>query len=241
MTSLAHEDDEKQGTYVSTAAATKSGRQNKTASAQADSLSAFDIGTAPAAGTTLSSFAGATVSSQLAVPRSQETAAALARTQVELHSGPAVDAVPQRQHTSLTETVEFVKGLGIDPVEDEAILWIAEDALHAPLPPSWSEHMDTDGRVYYHNSAAEESSWKHPMDNVFREIVEYYRRVVSIGGFWEVEDSLIAIERDIKRQIDDWVDLVDEEGEKFYYNRQSDETQYIDPRLALYHPLYARI
>ena len=43
------------------------------------------------------------------------------------------------------EIVQFARYLGMDPIEDCAFLWIAEQALVAPLPDDWSEHMDGEG------------------------------------------------------------------------------------------------
>ena len=54
--------------------------------------------------------------------------------------------------------------LGLNPDEDEEFLWIAEEALCAPLPAGWTEHMRQEyGAVYYFNAHTQESSWsKHP-------------------------------------------------------------------------------
>ena len=40
----------------------------------------------------------------------------------------------------------YVRALGIDPVKDAEMIWIAEEAYNAPLPPNWEEHFDADGR-----------------------------------------------------------------------------------------------
>ena len=46
---------------------------------------------------------------------------------------------------NLLDRVLLVRYLGMDPIEDCAFLWIAEQALVAPLPDDWSEHMDGEG------------------------------------------------------------------------------------------------
>jgi|EP01047_Picozoa_sp_COSAG01_P067638 hypothetical protein len=68
------------------------------------------------------------------------------------------------------EIVQFARYLGMDPIEDCAFLWIAEQALVAPLPDDWSEHMDAEGNVYYYNVVTDESSWEHPMDQYYRNL-----------------------------------------------------------------------
>jgi hypothetical protein len=66
---------------------------------------------------------------------------------------------------------EFVATLGLSPDRDSDLLWIAEYAFSAPLPPNWSEHVDEELRIYFYNSVTVQSSWSHPLDDVFREIV----------------------------------------------------------------------
>jgi hypothetical protein len=44
-------------------------------------------------------------------------------------------------------------------VEDKEFLWLAEEALCAPLPPHWTEHLDPDKGVYYFNANTGESAW----------------------------------------------------------------------------------
>ena len=36
--------------------------------------------------------------------------------------------------------------LGLDPVTDADMLWVAEEAFHSPLPPHYTEEYDASGR-----------------------------------------------------------------------------------------------
>jgi len=150
-------------------------------------------------------------------------------------------SIPKRKQASVVEMLEYVKGLNIDPIREADMLWIAEEAFNAPLPPGWSEHQDEQGRVYFHNGSSGESTWKHPMDDLFREIVDYQRRVVEVGGFWQIEDEIAEQEENIRKDLADWMELFAEDGEKFFYNRHTEESRFDDPRMAVYHVLYARI
>ena len=69
----------------------------------------------------------------------------------------------------LKEIMEFAEYLGMDPVEDGDLLWIAEQARNAPLPAPWSEHQDEAGNTYYYNSATDDSVWEHPLDQYYRD------------------------------------------------------------------------
>merc|ERR1712224_466267 len=97
------------------------------------------------------------------------------------------------------------------------------------------------GMLYFHNSATAKSDWRHPMDNVFKQVVEYQRRVIADGGFWNVEDEIANREETIRRELADWMELYDDQTEKFFYNRRTDESRFDDPRMEKYHELYARI
>lgn len=51
------------------------------------------------------------------------------------------------------EVNDYAKYLGIDPTSTH-LVWIAEEALHAPLPPHWSSHRDDTGDVYFVSTTA---------------------------------------------------------------------------------------
>ena len=46
---------------------------------------------------------------------------------------------------------------------------------HAPLPVGWTEVDDGEGEVFYHNPHLNLSSYKHPLDDAFREQVASLR------------------------------------------------------------------
>eukprot|EP00931_Biecheleriopsis_adriatica_P005534 TRINITY_DN107033_c0_g1_i1.p1 TRINITY_DN107033_c0_g1~~TRINITY_DN107033_c0_g1_i1.p1 ORF type:complete len:1559 (+),score=429.79 TRINITY_DN107033_c0_g1_i1:111-4679(+) len=148
---------------------------------------------------------------------------------------------PKRKQASVKEMLEYVTGLGIDPIKEADFLWIAEEAFNAPLPPSWSEHQDDQNRIYFHNASTGDSTWKHPLDGLFREIVEYQRQVIATEGFWHIEDKIAEEEENIRKDLADWMELFAEDGEKFFYNQHTEESRFDDPRMAVYHELYARI
>merc|ERR1719446_640086 len=79
------------------------------------------------------------------------------------------------------------------------------------------------------------------MDEMFRDVVQYHRTVVEKGGFWEIEAEIAEMEENIRKDLADWMELFDEHGEKFFYSRLTDESRFDDPRMAVYHSLYARI
>ena len=59
---------------------------------------------------------------------------------------------------NMTEIIEFAKYLGIDPSKESSLLWIAQEAIQAPLPAGWSDHTDNNGNVYFYNSKTKAST-----------------------------------------------------------------------------------
>jgi hypothetical protein len=60
--------------------------------------------------------------------------------------------------------------LGMDPDVDQDYMWIAEEALKAPLPEGWQQGLAEDGTPYYFNNTTDGPSlWVHPLDEKYRE------------------------------------------------------------------------
>ncbi|OLP98523.1 Centrosomal protein of 164 kDa [Symbiodinium microadriaticum] len=136
----------------------------------------------------------------------------------ESEAGPTMQILPVA--SIVTPVERQVHSLGIDHVREADMVWIAEEAYNAPLPPGWTEHVDANGRsrTYFYNTNLRESLWKHPMDQEFVEIANYWRRALKDGGFWDIDEELV-----------------------FYFNRKTEESLFDDPRHTTYHSLYTRI
>ena len=87
----------------------------------------------------------------------------------------AMAAAKGKNQVVLKEIMEFAEYLGMDPVEDGDLLWIAEQARNAPLPAPWSEHQGEDGNTYYYNSATDDSVWEHPLDEYYRNLYRKHK------------------------------------------------------------------
>mmetsp|Transcript_18787 Transcript_18787/g.52341 ORF Transcript_18787/g.52341 Transcript_18787/m.52341 type:complete len:703 (+) Transcript_18787:453-2561(+) len=68
----------------------------------------------------------------------------------------AANAEPPRAKPSAQELTQYARYLGINPVYDSDLLWIAEQAYDAPLPANWAEAQDQDGNIYYYNTVTGE-------------------------------------------------------------------------------------
>ena len=113
-----------------------------------------------------------------AQPAMQPAAAAAASMGPQLPVGAAGNVAPDDMPTE-EEIVEYAVYLGMDPVEDKDLLYIAQWALTAPLPEGWSEHVDQEGNEFYFNQMTNVSTYEHPLDEQYR---TYYRKLKAGGG-----------------------------------------------------------
>lgn len=146
------------------------------------------------------------------------------------------------------ELIAYARYLGIDPVADHDLLWIAVEALEAPLPSEWTEHFDHNDRVFYYNATVRVSSWTHPLEHMYREtyksIVNYRNtNMVSLERVNKLnllKQEVKQMEMDINKEISQWTEHADEQGNRFYFNREDRLSTWTDPRPAKWQILQLR-
>ena len=74
------------------------------------------------------------------------------------------------------ELINICEYLGIRVLSEQNMLWIAADALKAPLPVSWTAQKDENGRTFFFNHLTNQSKWEHPLDPHFRKLRDKYRQ-----------------------------------------------------------------
>ncbi|XP_031428836.2 centrosomal protein of 164 kDa isoform X2 [Clupea harengus] len=88
------------------------------------------------------------------------------------------------------EIEEYAREIGIDPAKEPELLWLAREGIVAPLPPEWKPCQDVTGDVYYFNFSSGQSTWDHPCDEQYRQLVVQEReraqprpsKTVASGG-----------------------------------------------------------
>ncbi|NXN83945.1 CE164 protein, partial [Bombycilla garrulus] len=75
--------------------------------------------------------------------------------------------VPKEQ-----EIRDFAPTIGIDPDKESELLWLARECLVTPLPPEWKAcQAMAGGDIYFFNFATGLSTWEHPCDEHYKQLV----------------------------------------------------------------------
>jgi centrosomal protein CEP164 len=113
----------------------------------------------------------------------------------------------------MQEVVRYAVYLGMRPIQDKDLLWIAECALTAPVPgectptdgridihhslrwcaccavsDGWEEYLDEDGDVFYYECNGGKSTYEHPCDAYFKWMYTVLRQqsMVRLRALWLV-------------------------------------------------------
>ncbi|GAX77243.1 hypothetical protein CEUSTIGMA_g4689.t1, partial [Chlamydomonas eustigma] len=68
------------------------------------------------------------------------------------------------------DVVEYARYLGMDPVADQDLLYIARWALEAPVPHQYTVHVDTEGYEYFYDTVTSITSYAHPKDEYYMQL-----------------------------------------------------------------------
>ncbi|XP_033925449.1 centrosomal protein of 164 kDa isoform X4 [Melopsittacus undulatus] len=80
------------------------------------------------------------------------------------------------------EVQDYARAIGIDPIKEPELLWLAREGIVALLPPGWKPCQDITGEIYYFNFANGQSVWEHPCDDHYRERVIQERQKLLASG-----------------------------------------------------------
>lgn len=140
------------------------------------------------------------------------------------------------------DLVEYGKTLGVsDLSEDSNVYWVVLEAFEAALPTGWTEYVDPCGRMYFFNQVTEESTWTHPMDCVYRELIGVILRVKgdervanAIAPALEtrtqaVREHLMEVHSRATAKLDGWSGPYASETGPYYYNEHGGASTWVSP------------
>ncbi|XP_068159185.1 centrosomal protein of 164 kDa [Drosophila tropicalis] len=78
---------------------------------------------------------------------------------------------------SSEEINEYAALIGIEAGKEPHLLYLAKEGLMAALPAEWKIcYSEEKSGHYYHNTRTKQSQWDHPLDAVYRDLVEQTRQ-----------------------------------------------------------------
>eukprot|EP00736_Rhodelphis_marinus_P012949 Rmarinus@m.16993 len=105
--------------------------------------------------------------------------------------------------------------LGIDVANEADLMWIAKQAILAPLPARWEELEDENGEYYYYNLVTGTTTRKHPNDDKYSFMVKLERKNKHRLG--------------VLSQFSPWMDFRDESGQPYFHNFVTNESTFHRP------------
>mmetsp|Transcript_34771 Transcript_34771/g.99872 ORF Transcript_34771/g.99872 Transcript_34771/m.99872 type:complete len:279 (-) Transcript_34771:104-940(-) len=127
-------------------------------------------------------------------------------------------------------------GVDLDVDGEEDLLWAVREAFNAPLPHSWTEYMDDSGRAYYVKEGSSQSTWEHPMDEVYRELLQLIKHVrkqnpqaLESQRVEAVREHLKEVHQRAKRELAGWSGPYSSEQGDYYYNEELRASTWLCP------------
>merc|ERR1712060_938207 len=116
-------------------------------------------------------------------------------------------------------------------------------------PSDWTEHFDSNDRVFYYNATMRVSTWAQPLEHIYRET---YKTIVNFRNanmapqeraekLHQLQLEVKQMEHDVHKEIAQWSDHMDEQGNRFYFNKEERQSTWTDPRPAKCQILYLRM
>ncbi|KAL7575736.1 hypothetical protein ACA910_003069 [Epithemia clementina (nom. ined.)] len=154
---------------------------------------------------------------------------------------PSTNEVDENQQSSPEEDLE--------PKEDNEEADVSNNSHHNNASvskdgPKWTVHKDEDGAEYYCNAETGETQWEKPEGEILAdssELINEASAAVEDGTDHEAEEKETAETGGVKDEEDlsskaptstntgKWTVHQDEEGREFYYNAETEETQWDRP------------
>ena len=125
-----------------------------------------------------------------------------------LQLGDEEDDTEEPKLLTPSDVLDMAAYLEIDTVDEIWLFPLARDAVLAELPDGWVEKLDENEDPYFVNKAKNVTTTEHPTD-------ERYRRKVAK-----------ARKRGPPAKVSKWMDFMDENNRRFYYNFEKNIAKY---------------
>ncbi|CAK0792896.1 unnamed protein product [Prorocentrum cordatum] len=114
----------------------------------------------------------------------------------------------------------------------------------APMPVPWSAFVDQFGHTFFYNEGSGESTWKHPMEHILKDLAATCRRSLKLPAgkrnewLQAVVDAWTA---KAAKEYAKWYAAKDSEGREYYLVSETNETMREHPVKAVLPAHYVKI
>jgi len=160
-------------------------------------------------------------------------------------------SMEQRCATPLVQTAfgEFLRSFrskahqrGVEG-HGELVAALGHAAWEQPLPPPWHEETNKDGAVYFWNEARGESTWQHPLMEVFLSALDALLEIIRDAH--SVSDVVVGLAAHLKDadavaagKLEGWT-CHSQDGTEFYFNDLTGQSSWENPAESAQHELHA--
>uniref|UniRef100_A0A061RNP9 WW domain-containing protein n=3 Tax=Tetraselmis sp. GSL018 TaxID=582737 RepID=A0A061RNP9_9CHLO len=144
---------------------------------------------------------------------------------------------------------EMAEYMGINPVKEPHLLWLAKLNVLEALPPGWQEQELADGTIIYLNIEEGYSSDEHPNDKLFKDLLERerkkdmpYRSIQPQYFEWpvihyknDIDEDGDVVRTPVIPNCGTYIDFYDIYGRHFWYDIVTDHVT-LDVREVRYIP-----
>eukprot|EP00656_Telonema_subtile_P037273 TRINITY_DN41453_c0_g1_i1.p1 TRINITY_DN41453_c0_g1~~TRINITY_DN41453_c0_g1_i1.p1 ORF type:complete len:315 (+),score=57.53 TRINITY_DN41453_c0_g1_i1:40-984(+) len=115
------------------------------------------------------------------------------------------------------EVLDMAAYLGIDVPTEYDLLWIAKQAVIAPLPRDWDQFVDESGNPYFHSRLTGTVTRQHPSDRFFLDQIKDERQLK-----WQRQNAARAQRPTAgfgpESSKTPWMEFIDEAGKPYFYH-----------------------
>lgn len=139
---------------------------------------------------------------------------------------------------------QFGLTLGIDIRTDVDLIWVVRKAFSAPVLNGWNARFDSYGRAFYVDIDTNETTWLHPADRVFREILSVIKAIRAEPDPMDpehsptqqrlveaIESHLHTMQQRAEESLEEWSGPYDAEdgAGHYYHNSQTGISSWRNP------------
>lgn len=140
----------------------------------------------------------------------------------------------------------YLESLGIaDKRAERGLLRFLECALAAaPIPVPWTMFMDQAGHTFFYNEGSGESTWRHPLEQILKDLAVTCRQALTLPAGKRNEWLQTLVDtwtEEAAKEYAKWYTAKDSDGREYYCQAETNETMREHPVNVVLPAFYVKI